>query len=87
MWPACDFMKVGMDKLRETGHAARYADEAVCFSDAGHNIGTLGLPTNDSMWATLGGATYALGGSPRANARAAREGDDKIRAFLARVAP
>lgn len=86
LWPACDFMTKAMEKLRTTGHAAKYADESICFPDAGHNILSLGLPTTDSMWSNIGSSLYALGGSAKANARAGRERDEKIQSFLARVA-
>lgn len=87
MWPACDFAERAMAKLRETGHVAQYADEAVCHPDAGHAVGMTGLPTEGSMWARLGdGPLVALGGTAAGNAHAGRLTHDKVRAFLDRVA-
>jgi len=85
MWPACDFTARALARLQETGHAAQYGDESVCFPETGHAVGSIGLPTTGSMWANIDGDVYALGGTARGNARAGRATDDKIRAFLARV--
>lgn len=85
MWPACDFADRAMKRLTDAGRVAAYGDEALCFPDAGHAVGAVGLPTADSMWADIGGAVFALGGTAAGNAHAGRQSHDKIRAFLARV--
>lgn len=85
MWPACDFSARALAKLTETGHAVMHGDEAVCYPDAGHSVGTTGLPMTMSMWASIGADAYALGGSAKGNARAGRATEGKIRAFLERV--
>jgi fermentation-respiration switch protein FrsA (DUF1100 family) len=85
MWPACDFVARAMTRLTASGHVGKHADEGVCFPDAGHAVGMLGLPTVDSMWANLGDTSYALGGTAKGNAHAGRASDEKIRSFLARV--
>ncbi len=86
MWPACDFLKVALGKLQETGHAKTFGDEAVCVPGAGHDVGSVGLPTAPAAFADLGDTVYALGGTPKATAQAGRLAEDKIKAFLARVA-
>ena len=86
MWPACEFAASALTRLQETGHHAKYGDESVCYPEAGHSIGSIGLPATDSMWAPIGASMYALGGTARGNARAGRQTDERIRAFLDRVA-
>jgi pimeloyl-ACP methyl ester carboxylesterase len=85
MWPACDFVERAMTQLTTSGHVAKHADEGVCFPGAGHDVGSVGLPTSNSMWADLGDAAYALGGTAESNAHAGRASEAKIRAFLDRV--
>lgn len=85
MWPACDFIDRAMKRLGETGHAAKFGDEGVCFPDAGHWVGSVGLPTTDSMFTDLGSDAYALGGTPAGNARSGRPVEAKMKALLAKV--
>jgi fermentation-respiration switch protein FrsA (DUF1100 family) len=85
MWPACDFVERAMTRLTASGHAAKHTDEGVCFPAAGHSVGSTGLPMADSMWASIGATSYALGGTPAGNAHAGRAAEQKIKAFLARV--
>jgi pimeloyl-ACP methyl ester carboxylesterase len=85
MWPACDFIDRAMKKLDDTGHSAKYGDEGICFQDAGHAVGMVGLPTTDSMWAALGTDAYALGGTAAGNAKSGRPAEAKMRALLAKV--
>ncbi len=88
MWPACDYVARAMDLLRSSGHATTHGDEGVCHEGAGHAVGLVGLPTGGSMWASLSATeSFALGGTAAANARAGRISQQKMRAFLARVAP
>lgn len=86
IWPSCRLAKIAMDRLEKSGHAAAFADELVCNPDAGHIVGNPGLPTTDLSVVPLGGhAWLAIGGTPAGIARAAREGYERRRAFLAKA--
>jgi dienelactone hydrolase len=81
LWPSCPLAEVAMARL--TG-AGRTGDRLLCFADAGHAFGTPGWSTMDSREAFLfdTDAFLVLGGTPQGNARAGREADTAIRAFL-----
>jgi pimeloyl-ACP methyl ester carboxylesterase len=85
MWPACDFINRAMQKLTDDGHVAQYADEGVCYPNAGHWVGGVGLPTGDSMYVSDGTDTFALGGTAEGNGRSGRPAEAKMRALLERV--
>lgn len=84
LWPSCDLAKIAMDRLVATGHAAKYPDELDCYPDAGHTVDEfdLAVPTATAMYTQAFGETLALGGTARGIAHAARDADDKTRAFL-----
>jgi hypothetical protein len=85
IWPACDFINRAMQKLTAGGHVAQYADEGICYPNAGHWVGIVGFPTSDSMYSSDGKNTWALGGTPDGNARSGRPVEAKMRALLERV--
>jgi acetyl esterase/lipase len=84
LWSSCTLAQVAEDRLTMMGHATQYADHFECFADAGHLIGTPGLPTTNSSEYFFQdiGAWFALGGTPQGNAHASRQSDTEIRAFL-----
>ena len=88
IWPSCDLAKISMDRLTSAGHAAKFADALTCYPDAGHNVTpfSLNVPTTSSMHSAIAehGQILALGGTPSGIAHAARDSDDKTRAFLAK---
>jgi dienelactone hydrolase len=86
MWPSCRLARIAMDRLTETGHAAAFADDLVCYPAAGHIVPNPGLPTTDLSVITRPDHTsFALGGTPAGTARAARDGFERRRAFLAKA--
>ena len=88
IWPSCDLAKISMDRLIAAGHQAKYGDTLECYPDAGHNVTpfSLNVPTTSGMHSLTPefGQILALGGTPVGIARAARDADDKTRAFLAK---
>jgi dienelactone hydrolase len=87
VWPSCRLAGIAMDRLIETGHAATFGDELVCYPAAGHVVpSNPGLPTTDLSVVTLPDhPPFALGGTPAGTARAARDGFERRRAFLAKA--
>ncbi|MGH7283379.1 MAG: acyl-CoA thioesterase/bile acid-CoA:amino acid N-acyltransferase family protein, partial [Polyangiaceae bacterium] len=88
IWPSCDLAKISMDRLMSSGHQAKYGDTLECYPDAGHNVTpfSLNVPTTSGMHSLTPefGQILALGGTPSGIAHAARDSDDKTRAFLAK---
>jgi dienelactone hydrolase len=83
IWPSCRLASVAMDRLTKTGHADSFEDDLVCYPDAGHILGTPGLPTTGlSVLPSKQHAWIALGGTPSGAARAGRDAFDRKRAFL-----
>ncbi len=87
IWPSCQLAGIAMDRLRKTGHAASFADDLVCYPEAGHITGLPGVPTTDkTVDPSATHAWLAIGGTPggdrcargarrlRAQARVPREG-------------
>jgi dienelactone hydrolase len=86
LWPSCRLAGIAMDRLTQTGHAAAFADDLVCYPAAGHILGDPGLPTTGRPFVTLPDHTVlAIGGTPAGTARAAREAFERRRAFLAKA--
>jgi dienelactone hydrolase len=84
LWPSCRLAGIAMDRLTRLGHAAAFDDDLVCYPAAGHITGLPGMPTTDLAVITVtGGLRLAIGGTPAGAARAAREGFERKRAFLA----
>ncbi|MEO8800931.1 MAG: acyl-CoA thioester hydrolase/BAAT C-terminal domain-containing protein [Polyangiaceae bacterium] len=88
LWPSCDLAKIASDRLTANGHTAKYGDVSVCYPDAGHNIDmfSLAAPTATAMHASqkVDGLLFALGGTPKGIAAAARDADNRMRAFFAK---
>lgn len=81
LWPSCPLADIAFARLNDAG---RTSDALHCFADAGHAFGTPG-------WSTMGsresynasfGSYVVFGGTPQGNARAGRDADTAIRAFL-----
>lgn len=86
IWPSCRLARIAWDRLVASGHAGSFADDFVCHPEAGHAAGTPGLPTTDVATLQLDAHTWlAFGGTPAGIARAARDGFERRRAFLARA--
>jgi dienelactone hydrolase len=85
LWPSCALAGIAMDRLTRSGHAASHDDELVCYPGAGHNVGFgVGFPTASELGSPEGaGVVLALGGAPADIARAQRDVDTRLRAFLA----
>jgi dienelactone hydrolase len=81
LWPSCPLADVAMARLLDAG---RTGDRMLCFADAGHAFGTPGWSTMDSRetYRSDMGAYLVFGGTPQGNARAGRDADTAIRAFL-----
>jgi hypothetical protein len=83
LWPSCRFIDAAQARLRDTGHADRHPDAAVCYADTGHLIGPPGEPTTDIYAAPAPGlGALIFGGQPAAHARAQRDSQARIGAFL-----
>jgi dienelactone hydrolase len=84
LWPACDLGKLAFQRLESSGHVAKYADEIVCYPDAGHNVGTPGSSTLEAHRAfhPITKEWLALGGTAAGIAHASRQADQKIKTFL-----
>ena len=86
IWPSCRLAGIAMDRLRKAGHTTTFADDLVCYPDAGHIVGSPGLPTTDLAVVPLSDHTLlAIGGTPSGLARAARDGFERKRAFQAKA--
>jgi pimeloyl-ACP methyl ester carboxylesterase len=86
LWAACTLGQIAMDRLKSSGHAAKYADALDCYPEAGHNVISilLGEPTTSAMHTAqpVDGTYLALGGTAAGIAHASRQSDKKLRAFL-----
>lgn len=85
MWPSCTFVDMAMKRLTSAGHAAKYADNAVCYPESGHGSGGLpGVPTalDLALEHPLSGELLALGGNPRGIAHAQRDFLTRLNTFL-----
>jgi dienelactone hydrolase len=87
MWGSCPLSQIAMDRLTQSGHAAAHGDQLTCYPGAGHNIFDVGAPTASILSIVDGGEALALGGNPADVARAERDADTKVRAFLASNLP
>jgi dienelactone hydrolase len=86
IWPSCRLAELAMDRLTTTGHAAAFADDLVCYPEAGHHLGLPGLPTTDPALVKSERQIWlALGGTPAGIAHAQRDSFERKRAFLARA--
>jgi dienelactone hydrolase len=85
VWASCVLSEFAWIRLVSYGHSKKYADAFECYRGAGHNVDSfdVGVPTLYSTFAPDQGETLALGGTPIGIAHAARDADDKVRAFLA----
>jgi len=85
LWPSCALQQITMDRLTSSGHAAKFADAATCYPDAGHNLEFLGFPTIQllKIQHPITKELLALGGTPKGIAKAQRDAENKVRAFLA----
>ncbi len=88
LWPSCDLSQVAWDRLEASGHVEAHGDELHCFPEAGHWIA---FPPGSS---TMESSAYYepavhgymdVGGTPEGIARAERQGNTALRAFLARA--
>jgi dienelactone hydrolase len=86
VWAACALAQYAWVRLVSYGHTKTYADEFECYPNAGHNVTpfSVGLPTTNAAYAADQGETLALGGTPIGIAHAARDADNKVRAFLSK---
>jgi len=85
LWPSCALAQVAWDKLVASQHAATFGDEVHCYPDAGHFITfPPGSSTQDSdaYYHPQYKAWFLLGGTPSGIARAERQGNTALRAFL-----
>jgi len=85
LWPSCALAQVAWDKLALSQHAANFGDEIHCYPDAGHFITfPPGSSTQDSFayYHPQFKAWFLMGGSPLGIARAERQGNTALRAFL-----
>ena len=84
VWPSCLFADAALARLRASGHAERYPDDAaVCYADAGHLIGPPGNPTTNLYAIPFEGVgAFVYGGKPGPHARAQRESQERIQRFL-----
>ena len=84
LWASCDLQKIAMDRLTATGHASTYADAFVCYPDDGHDISFPGLSTVGGYRVPdpYGNDDLLLGGTAAGIARASRDADDRVAAFL-----
>ena len=86
VWASCELAEFAWIRLVSYGHTKTYEDEFQCYPKAGHNVTafSVGLPTTSSAYAADQGETLALGGTPVGIAHAARDSDNRVRAFLAK---
>lgn len=86
IWPSCTLAKMAMDRLVARGHAAKYADENVCYESSGHDSSMMpGLPTALSLAAPdpFGSGLIAMGGTPQGIAHAQRDAYARTLRFVA----
>ncbi len=79
MWPSCRMARQVTQRLKAHHHA--YADESLCYENAGHMILPPYRPTNANAVAIPIGS-FLLGGNPTAYAYADRNAWSKVLAFL-----
>lgn len=79
MWPSCRMARQVIQRLKAHHHA--YADESLCYENAGHMILPPYRPTNANTVAIPIGS-FLLGGNPVAYAYADRNAWSKVLAFL-----
>jgi hypothetical protein len=86
VWASCTLAEFAWIRLVSYGHTKSYADDFQCYPKAGHNVTafSVGLPTTDAAYAVDQGTALALGGTPVGIAHAARDADNRVRAFLAK---
>jgi acetyl esterase/lipase len=88
IWPSCRLSVIAMDRLTRAGHKDAFGDDLICYPDAGHILGTPGLPTTGLGLVPLTDHTrVSLGGTPAGTAHAARDAFERKRAFLAKALP
>lgn len=88
LWPSCVLSQVSWDRLQASGHVDAHGDELHCFPDAGHFIAF--PPGSSTMESTsyFNSQIHAyldVGGTPQGIAKAERDGNTALRAFLARA--
>ena len=83
LWPSCRLAQIAMDRLVDSGHTTEHDDALHCFEDAGHFFPAPGWPTAELYALDRGTFTMVMGGTPRGNAHAQREGLTLVREFLA----
>jgi acetyl esterase/lipase len=85
LWPSCRLSDIAWSALVSQGHAARLADDHVCFPNAGHLIGAPGWPTGNSYaieMPNFPGLWLVVGGTQEGYGHADRQLDTRVRAFL-----
>ena len=83
LWPSCTLAEIAEARLA-LEHAETWADEYVCYPEAGHFIIVPGAPTlRSNMSATDDGNYWLVGGTPRGNAHGQRDALDRTLRFLA----
>lgn len=82
--PGCRLAEIAWQRLQQMGHTQRFPDAYVCFEGAGHALQIPGLSTVGSDRIIPVGSTMleAAGGTAQANARAQRDANTRLRAFL-----
>jgi dienelactone hydrolase len=88
LWPSCALADVAWNVLMAAGHVDAHGDERHCFPNAGHLIALPpGSSTQDSvaLYDPGFGAYLVMGGTPAGIAKAERQGNNAIRAFLERA--
>jgi dienelactone hydrolase len=85
LWPSCDLAGYAKTRLDAAGHTSKYGDTLVCYPDAGHDVYAfnVGVPTTSAMHVLDGTSQLALGGTAAGISHAARDADDRERAFFA----
>lgn len=87
LWASCALSQIAVERLKSSGHTAKWNDDFQCYDMTGHNVTTPDLPTTSASlaWFPDVAAYFALGGTPAGIAHAARESDTRIRGFLKRL--
>jgi len=85
LWPSCDLAGYAKSRLDASGHTTQFGDTLVCYPDAGHDVYefNVGVPTTSAMHVSDGSTVLALGGTAQGIAHAARDADNRERAFFA----
>jgi dienelactone hydrolase len=82
LWPSCTLAEIAEARLAPA-HSQTYADEYVCYPEAGHFIVVPGGPTTGSdMFANDDGTWWLVGGTPRGNAHGQRDALERTLRFL-----